>query len=207
MKRHYPIMLDLDGKQVIVVGGGKIAERKVIGLLDTNAHITVISPTLTEVLSQLVQEQRIQCKEKTFESTDITNPLLVFGATNNKGVNEEVKKAAEEKQILCLLVDSPLESDFHIPSTITRGRLQLMISTSGASPTLAKKIKQELEKKYDESYEKFLHFLFDARQQIIKEIEDPEIKSKLLTAIIDKSFYESSNREEKFQELVKEVLK
>ncbi len=206
MKRYYPIMLDLDGKQVAVVGGGIIAERKVLGLLDTNAIITVYSPTLTEGLSQLVQKQRIHWKEKDFESTDLTSPLLVFGATNNKSVNEEVRKAAEEKQLLCLLIDSPLESDFQVPSTITRGRLQLMISTSGASPTLARKIKKELESKFDESYESFLDFLFNARQKIIKEVEDPVIKNKLLTAIIDNTFYESSNREEKFQELLKEVL-
>ncbi|MBE4910622.1 siroheme synthase [Bacillus luteolus] len=207
MKRYYPIMLDLDGKQVVVVGGGKVAERKVLGLLEANANVTIISPTVTEGLSELVQKQRIQWKEKTFESKDLTYPLLVFGATNNKSVNKEVRKAAEEKQLLCLLVDSPLESDFQVPSTVTRGRLQLTISTSGASPTLAKKIKQELENKYDESYESFVDFLFDARQKIINEIEDPAIKSNLLTAIIDKNFYENSNRKEMFEELLKQALK
>jgi precorrin-2 dehydrogenase/sirohydrochlorin ferrochelatase len=200
----YPIMLQLAGKKVAVIGGGKVAERKVTGLLGTGALITVISPDATEELKKLADEGKIVWQPTPFSPADVKDALLIFAATNDNQLNQLVKASAEQHQLVTV-ADAPEESDFHLPSKLKRGRLTIAVSTGGASPMLARKIRANLEQQFDQSYEDYLEFLFAKRQWILKEVADPDLKRKLLTAIVSEEFLTSGSREEDFQRLYEEL--
>lgn len=205
MESYYPIMLKLAGKKVVVVGGGRVAERKISGLIATKANITVVAPKISMEIQQLVENGKIDWLAKSFSFEDIEEAFMVFAATNEKDLNRKIKDAAE----VCTLVtiaDDPEGSDFHVPAKVQRGRLTLAVSTGGASPTLARKIRSQLEQEFDERYEDYLNFLFAARQQILEEVEDPSLKSKLLNQIVNPEFLNSNNRLADFQALYKELI-
>jgi precorrin-2 dehydrogenase / sirohydrochlorin ferrochelatase len=194
-------MLRLEGKKVVVVGGGKVAERKVTGLLGTGSRIIVISPEATDELRGLAGSGMIEWLEKSFSKEDIDGALLIFAATNDKDLNQSIKKAASDQQLVTI-ADDPEGADFHVPSHIQRGRLSIAVSTGAASPTLAKKIREQLEHQFDERYDAYLEFLFSARQRILNEVKDPSKKGKILAAIASEDFLNSQDRETDFLRLL-----
>jgi precorrin-2 dehydrogenase / sirohydrochlorin ferrochelatase len=197
LNSNYPIMLRLEGKKVVVVGGGKVAERKVTGLLGTGSLITVISPNATDELIKLASSGRIEWHEKSFSKEDMEDAFLIFAATNDNKLNQSIKMAASDQQLVTI-ADDPEGSDFHVPSHIQRGRLSIAVSTGGASPTLARKIREQLEQQFDEGYDEYLEFLFSARQRVLKEVNDASRKRKILSAIAGREFLNSKNREADF---------
>jgi precorrin-2 dehydrogenase/sirohydrochlorin ferrochelatase len=197
-------MLRLEGKRIVVVGGGKVAERKVSGLLGTGARVMVVSPEATEDIQRLFHAGKIEWVQGHFSGGDLQGALIVFAATNDKVLNLSIKDSAEPHQLV-MVVDDPEESDFHLPSTFHRGRLSISVSTGGASPTLARKIREQLEQEFDETYEDYLDFLFEKRKWIIKEVADTTLKSKLLTAIASDEFLHSHDRERDFRRLYQEL--
>lgn len=201
MSANYPIMLHLKGKKVVVVGGGKVAERKVKGLLGTGADICVVSPELTDELIKLATEGDIRWKRKASSKDDIQDAYMIFAATNDEAVNQHVKQEANNQQLV-MVADDPEGSDFHVPAKIQRGRLTITVSTGGASPILAGTIREQLEQQFDEQYSDYLEFLFAKRQWILKEVKDASLKKKLLTAIVSEQFLKSENREDDFQRLL-----
>ena len=200
MSTNYPIMMRLKGKKTVVVGGGKVAERKVKGLLGTGALVSVVSPELTDELLRLARDGDIVWLDRTFSKDDIQDAFLVFAATNDEGVNQFVRSVAKDHQLV-MVADDPEDSDFHVPAQVQRGRLSITVSTGGASPILAGKIREQLEQQFDEQYSEYLDFLFSKRQWILKEIKDSSLKKKLLTAIVSEEFLKSEDREEDFQRL------
>ncbi|MDN3017379.1 NAD(P)-binding protein [Paenibacillus sp. BSR1-1] len=200
MNSFYPIILRLEGKKVVVVGGGKVAERKVNSLLGTGADVSVISPEITETIQKLADEGKIVCQQRPFSEEDVYGAFMIFAATNDQALNQMVKDLADSHQLVTI-ADNPDESNFHIPAHLQRGRLSISVSTGGASPTLARKIREQLEQQFNESYEAYLEFLFLKRQWILKEVEDATLKRKLLEAIVSPDFLSSENREEDFQRL------
>jgi precorrin-2 dehydrogenase/sirohydrochlorin ferrochelatase len=205
MKANYPIMLRLDGKTVAVVGGGKVAERKVTGLLRTGAGVNVISPEVTDELKQLALEGKIDWRQKPFSEGDIKDAFMIFAATNDAELNRLVKNSAAEHQLVTI-ADDPDGSDFHVPAHVQRGRLCIAVSTGGASPTLARKIRQQLDVQFDDSYESYLEFLFETRKWILNEVDNAFVRIKLLKAIVSQEFLNSENREEDFQRLYEELM-
>jgi precorrin-2 dehydrogenase/sirohydrochlorin ferrochelatase len=199
----YPIFLKLTGKTVAVIGGGKIAERKVLSFIGTGARIEVTSPELTDELFRLAEAGKIVWKNKLFDAGDLANAFLVIAASNDRATNQLVKASAENGQLVCL-ADDKENSDFQIPSVVRRGKLALAISTSGASPMLAKAIRTKLEQDFDERFADYLDFLDKARKMILKTVDDPARKKQLLAAIIRRKFFESNNRYEDFLQLLNE---
>jgi precorrin-2 dehydrogenase / sirohydrochlorin ferrochelatase len=196
-------MLKLEGKKVVVIGGGRVAERKVTGLLGTGPLITVISPQATDKLKGLASGGLIEWLEKSFSKEDIKGAFLIFAATNDNVLNQSIKMAASNQQLVTI-ADDPEGSDFHVPSHIQRGRLSIAVSTGGASPTLARKIREQLEHQFDDQFEEYLEFLFSARQRILKEVKDPSRKGKILTAIASEEFFNSQEREADLSRLLQE---
>jgi len=194
-------MLNLEGKKVVVVGGGKVAERKVTGLLGTGASIIVISPSATENLRGLAENGMIQWVEKSFNKKDIEGAFLIYAATNDVELNQYVKNAASDQQLVTI-VDDPEGSDFHVPSHMVQGRLSIAVSTGGASPTLARKIREQLESQFDERYDDYLEFLYLARKRVLKEVNEPFRKRKILAAIASEEFLNSNDREAAFLRLL-----
>lgn len=205
MAKHYPISLNLSGKNVIVIGGGKIAERKLKSLLETGAHIVVISPELTVELKKMAEAELFLWKNKLFSHDDLESANLIIAATSDKQINLAVKKSALNHQLISL-VDDPVNSDFQIPSVLRRGKLSIAVSTAGASPILAKEIREQLEHEFDERYIDYLDFLAVARKTILETVQTPEKKKKLLMAIVSSKYLNSNDRQKEFQTLIKQVL-
>jgi precorrin-2 dehydrogenase/sirohydrochlorin ferrochelatase len=137
----YPIFVDLSGRRCVVVGGGEVANRKARKLLQARAGVVVISP---EILPEL-ESVAVEVHRRAYEEGDLEGAYLAFAATNSREVNAAVAREAKERSIPVNVADKPSEGDFALPSTLRRGRLQVAVSTGGASPTLARKIKEELE--------------------------------------------------------------
>ncbi|KAA9031204.1 NAD(P)-binding protein [Niallia endozanthoxylica] len=198
---YYPIYLNLMDKRAVVIGGGKVAERKIQGLMEARALITVVSPELTEKLHQYYKAGNITWKKKTFSAEDIKDAFLIIAAANDPEVSFAVKKAAAPNQLLNL-ADNPEESNFILPSVYKQGKLSMTVSTSGASPTLAKKIKQNLASQYGPEYRDYVDFLYDCRKWILQEITDSKLKKYLLSAITEREFVTSTNRQKDFKDLL-----
>jgi precorrin-2 dehydrogenase / sirohydrochlorin ferrochelatase len=205
MKTYYPIMLDLTGKRVVVIGGGKVAERKVKGLREAKANIIVIAPEVTAFLKELTEKAEITWVKKRFSPEDVEDAFLIIAATNTREINEAVARAAKSYQLLNV-VDAPEQSTFHVPSIVRRGKLSIAVSTGGASPVLAKKICREIAEMYDEDYEQYIDFLYECRQYILRNVSDLNQKRQLLEAITDESFRKSANWEEEFRKLFERIM-
>lgn len=206
MKKYYPINLDLEGKPVVVVGGGKVAERKVAGLLEAEADVTLISPDITEGLKQLAAQGAIAWRQKEVSPEDLLQAAIVIAATNDSTTNAEVNTMAKPHQLVNL-ADNRKDSDFHTPSVIRRGGLVITVSTSGASPILSKRISREIAGRYDEDYEGYLEFLFACRARIVKEVKDPKKKRQLLAALVEQDFLSEGDRHAAFQILYENIMK
>lgn len=202
MYSYYPVAFRLSGRKIIVAGGGKVAERKIAGLIDTEAAITVISPAVTENISGLAGAGELRWLAKPIEAEDLKDAFMIFAATDNHELNQAIKKAAGCHQLVTI-ADDQAGSDFLVPAQVKRGRLNIAVSTGGASPTLAGKIRKQLEEQFDERYEGYLEFLFQARRRILTEVDDPAQKSQLLAALVSPEFLNSEHREADFLKLYK----
>jgi precorrin-2 dehydrogenase / sirohydrochlorin ferrochelatase len=206
MNSSYPVILQLTGKIVVVVGGGNVAERKVTGLLGTGADVFVVSPEATIEIQRLDREGKIVWKQKSFSANDLKDVFIIFAATNNQQINQLVRNSAAAHQLVTI-ADDPEGSNFHVPAHFQRGLLSIAVSTGGASPSLAKQIRDQLEQQFDDSYEGYLDFLFSKRQWILQKVQNPSLKRKLLTTIVSSEFLTSVNREQDFIRLYETLLK
>ncbi|WP_243385996.1 NAD(P)-binding protein [Bacillus kexueae] len=203
---HYPVMLNLKGREVVIIGGGKVASRKIRGLLDSKALITVISPIITAEISELEAEKKLKWKKKTFEKEDIANAFLVIAATDNPSVNASVLANVKENQLINL-VNQPEQSTFLVPAKFTRGKLTVSISTDGAFPGLSKKIKEKLADQFDDEYESYIQFLENCRHEVLQTIPNPKVKKKVLTKLLQVNLLEMDGpgRIQAFEQIMNEV--
>ena len=162
----YPMFVDLKNKPVLVIGGGKIAFRKVSSLLASGAKVTVVTLEAESSLEHMSAEGEIELIKGTFNENMLEDIWLVVAATDDGDVNRSVFEACEQKRILCNVVDVPEYCRFHVPARVQRGGLQIAISTSGKSPALAKKIRKELTETYGPEYENLLEVLNYIRNRI-----------------------------------------
>ena len=141
----YPIYLDLEDRACLVVGGGRVALRKVKGLLEAGARIRVVAKNALPELRDLAAGGKIVLVERPFEAADAGDEWLVFCATDDESVNRSVFEAAEAAHIPANVADVPHLCRFHVPSRYKGGRLQAALSTGGGSPALARKLRESLE--------------------------------------------------------------
>jgi precorrin-2 dehydrogenase/sirohydrochlorin ferrochelatase len=156
----YPIFLDLSGRRCVVVGGGEVASRKARKLLQARAEVVVISPEITPELGSVA----VEVHRRLYEEGDLDNAYLAFAATDSREVNAAVAREAKERGIPVNVADKPSEGDFALPSTLRRGRLQVAVSTGGASPALARRIKDELEESFGPEWSGLVEELHAARR-------------------------------------------
>jgi precorrin-2 dehydrogenase/sirohydrochlorin ferrochelatase len=167
--RYYPAFLNLRGKNVVIVGGGRVAERKMLSLMNTGANITVISPEITRRILREKQGGKIRLIKRPFRKGDLINVFLVISATDSSAINKEVSREAPG---LVNVVDVPALCNFIVPSVIRRGALNIAISTSGISPAMSKTIRGEIQKQYGPVFAGYLNLLKDIRKTALKEIPD-----------------------------------
>lgn len=195
----YPIMLQLSGKHAVVIGGGSVALRKVIDLLEANASVTVVSPSLHPNLYPYYEGENIQWIKREFIPSDIDNAFLVIAATNQRLVNQKVSMSVTDGQLLNV-VDQQEDGNFHIPAKLSRGDLIITVSTNGASPYLSKTIRNEIGEIYDQSMEGYLKFLSQARRIVKKHVKDMRRRKALLKEITHKDYRNSTEKQKVFLE-------
>lgn len=191
----YPAMLNLTGKQAVVIGGGRIAYRKVTSLLDAGAVVTVVSPDVIPVMQELVRQHDVTWRKKKYEPEDIENAMLVIAATNQKTVNRDIAEQAKDHQLVNV-VDQPELGNFQVPAMLRRGKLTITVSTDGASPILAWKIRDDLSAAYDEMYESYLDFLWTCRKRIKNKKMSPERKKELLNRLLNPVYQNPQKQQE-----------
>lgn len=162
----YPVNLQINNRLCIVVGGGSVAERKVVGLLAAGACVTVLSPEVTPHLAQLIMQNKLIHMNRTYGEGDLAGFFIVICATNNGKVNQLVAAEGNRMGALVNVVDAPQLGNFNIPSTITHGDLLITISTGGKSPALAKMLGKELRERYGPEYGTYLELLAAGRAKM-----------------------------------------
>ena len=170
MIEPYPLNLLLNNRAVAVIGGGGVAERKVLSLLDTGAKITVIAPKATKKIKSLATKKKVVLNLRDFVHDDLKGKLLIFAATNSEEVNKQVAHAARKKGILVNCVDDPQECDFFVPSFFRRGSFVLAVSTGGKVPALSKKIRRDIELSYGARFAEYVKLLAKVREKIYQKI-------------------------------------
>jgi siroheme synthase-like protein len=150
---YYPILLNIQGKKCLVVGGGQVALRKAKTLLEYDANVEVVSPTFCPELSQLAKDEAIEAHQRDYRTEDLKGAFIAIAATDNVKTNKRVASEARRRGVLVNVVDDPKNSDFIVPSYLKRGDVIVAVSTSGRSPALARKIRSELEKNFKAEYE------------------------------------------------------
>jgi precorrin-2 dehydrogenase/sirohydrochlorin ferrochelatase len=188
--KYYPVYLELRERPCVVIGGGAIAERKALSLLEAGADVTIVSPTLTQKLQELSVSGKINHLQKEYDEKDLSGEFLVIAATNSPEINTRVAQACKKRHVLVNVAVPPEESSFIVPSVVERGELLIAISTSGASPALSRKIRQELEEKYGPEYELYLAKLSAIRKRIMEEIPDAERRRQIFQLIVDSDVFD-----------------
>jgi siroheme synthase-like protein len=163
---YYPIFLNLQDKKCVVVGGGKVALRKVRTLLDCGTDVTVISPKPYPEIVKLSKDGSIHLIQRDYEAGDLKDAVIANVCTNVKKINRKVADDAKKAGVLVNVADNPESSDFIIPSFFRRGNLTVAVSTSGMSPALARKIRAKLEKSLGEEYGSLLSIIGEVRSTI-----------------------------------------
>lgn len=181
---YYPVMLNLLGQRCVVVGGGRVAERKISGLLAAQANVVVVSPRVTARIVQWMDEGVMSGVLREYAPGDLAGAFLVFAATDDGRLNERVVADARQLGIAVNAASSPAVSTFVNPSTIRRGKLVLAVSTSGASPELAKKIGEQLEAQYGDEYEVYLDFLHQFRLVVQARVPEAALRHRMMERML-----------------------
>lgn len=206
--KYYPVFLDINGRECLVVGGGSVGTRKALSLVEGGAHVTVVSPAVTDRLDALAQKGVIRLKKRTYRPSDMEGMFLVFGATNNDSLNRRIHQDAEQLNTLCNIADRPEVCNFILPATVKRDDLVIAISTSGTSPAFAKQLRRRLEKQFGQEYATFLKLMGGIRSLLLAEKHAPEEHKPIFNRIIDSDIIEliRDNKKEDINDLLRDIL-
>ena len=185
MNTYYPVYIQLREQPCVVIGGGKIAEGKVDGLLVAQANVTVISPDLTPHLQVLVERKQITYLARAYQTGDLTGAFLVICATDQAEINHRVWQEATANRQLVNVVDDTPRCNFIAPSILRKGDLTIAISTSGKAPALAVRLKERLQRELGPEYERFLELAGELREPLARHVPDFETRKALWYELVD----------------------
>ena len=187
---YYPIFLDLRDKNVLVVGGGKVAERKILNLLKYGCRIHVVSPELTSQLEKLVANKKIQHIPQQSLNQAMSEAFMVIAATDDPVVNARIASRAKEQGLLVNAVDQPRDCNFIMPSVVKSGDLQIAISTGGKSPALAKKIRKELQTLFGSEYGSLVKLLGILRTEVLAQGDTSSENKPFFESVVNSDLLE-----------------
>ncbi|MBC5998293.1 bifunctional precorrin-2 dehydrogenase/sirohydrochlorin ferrochelatase [Romboutsia ilealis] len=192
----YSINLELDKFEVVIIGGGEVAYRKCKNFIDFNKKVKVIAPKFIKEFQGL--RDKVELIEDIYKEEYIKDSFIVVAATNNKDVNKAIGEYCNLNNKLVNVVDSIELSNYTVPSYIKRGDLLISVSTSGKSPSLSRKIKEDLESQYDDSYEEYINLLGEVRRKIIAQVDDATIRRNLIKNLINLNLKELREEKNKY---------
>lgn len=166
MPAYYPLMLDLRGRVAIVIGGDSVAAGKAATLAASGALVHVLSPTYDTEMRQLAEQQQVTLEYKAYEPGDLAGAFVIVAATNDRQLIEAIWTETQERGQLVNIVDVPQYCNFIVPSILRRGQLTIAVSTEGASPGLAKRIRHELEEHFSPTYGTYIQLASIVRKYL-----------------------------------------
>jgi precorrin-2 dehydrogenase / sirohydrochlorin ferrochelatase len=192
----FPAFLKLQGRAVLMVGGGPIAEQKLASLIESEALITLVAPQITPAIREHACAGSIQWIAREFRRSDLDRIFLVIAATGDPSVSEDIFREADRRNILCNAVDEPERCHFYYGSVVRRGDLQIAISTNGKSPALAQRLRKELESLIESTYADWLEWLGRVRNLYIQRHVAREPRVRALHHIASRQVFERFRRRE-----------
>ena len=197
MTSLFPMFMKLAGRQCLVVGAGKVGEPKIGGLLETGARIRVVALDASPAVREWARAGKIELELRAFANEDLHRAFLVVVATNSRSLNECIYHEAQRLGVLCNVVDVPDLCDFFYPSVVRRGDLQIAVSTAGQSPSLAQKIRQQLEKQFGPAYAAWVAELGETRKLILASELEKDRKLDLLHSLVSREAVEAALAEQR----------
>jgi len=206
--KYFPVFLDINDRNCLVIGGGSVGTRKALALVESGANVTVISPTVTDTLRSLARRGTINLKTRTYCPADMEGMFLVFGATNQETLNRQINQDAERLNMLCNIADRPAVCNFILPATVKRGDLVIAISTSGKSPAFAKELRKHLETQFGDEYATLLTLMGGIRSLLLKEKHAPEEHKPIFNRIIQSGIIDliKADKKEEIDTLLRIIL-
>lgn len=192
MTNLFPMFVKLEGRQCLVVGAGKVGEPKIGGLLETGARIRVVALEASPAVREWARSGKIELELRAFTNHDLQGAFLVVVATASRTLNQRIYHQAQRSGVLCNVVDVPDLCDFFYPSIVRRGDLQIAVSTAGQSPSLAQKIRQQLEKQFGPGYAAWVAELGETRKLILASDLDKDRKLDLLHSLVSREAAEKA---------------
>lgn len=214
MSSLYPIMLRLEGRSCVIVGGGAVAARKVDRLLSAGAQVTVISPVLYPALELLAETKKITVQQTTYEAGMLASlhPLLVFAATDDPTVNQQVADEARSLGALVNGVDEQGDRDFMSMATVQRGDITVAVSLGGASPALVAHLQRQIDKAIGEEYVTLAEWMGEARPKIQAEVESQSDRAAVWRRVLESSILDKLRQgdletaRQQFDDIIQEAL-
>ena len=192
MTSLFPMFVKLAGRQCLVVGAGKVGEPKIGGLIDTGARIRVVAIEASPAVREWARDGKVELELRPFSADDLDGVFLTVVATTSSRLNESIYREAQRRGMLCNVVDVPDCCDFFYPAVVRRGDLQIAISTAGQSPSLAQKLRQQLEKQFGDGYAAWVTELGETRKLILASDLDKERKLELLHSLASREAVEAA---------------
>src|ERR1700687_2626284 len=186
------MFMKLAGKRCLVVGAGKVGEPKIGGLIDTGARIPVVAIAASGQVREWAEAGKIGLGLRAFSLSDLDGKCLAVVATASRSLNEFVYREAQRRGVLCNVVDVPELCDFFYPAVVRRGDLQIAISTAGQSPSLAQKLRQQLERQFGEGYAAWVEQLGATRRLVLASDLDKDTKWELLHSLASREAFEAA---------------
>ncbi|MDF1577047.1 MAG: bifunctional precorrin-2 dehydrogenase/sirohydrochlorin ferrochelatase [Desulfurivibrionaceae bacterium] len=186
--KYFPISLDINKRVGVVIGGGKVAARKVAALLAGGAMIRVISPELGGELRALAQTGRIEWLPRQYRQGDLAGAFLVIAATDDEQVQAEVFREADQNNQLINVADVPQRCNFILPAVVRRNALTIAVSTAGNSPALAGKLRREIEGLIGPEYGVLAEIMGLLRPEVLRQGRGPAENKKVFAALLDEHF-------------------
>lgn len=199
--KTYPMFAIIVGRPCLVVGGGAVGERKVRDLREAGARVTVVSRELAPTLAELADRGEIQYLKGDFTPEHLKGMALVVGATDDPEVNSLVSRAAQAAGILVNIVDQPELCTFIVPARVSRGELTIAVSTGGASPALARRVREDLEEHFGPEYGPYLELLKAVRERLLSRRRGHPDNAELFHRLVKSPLKEAVARGDR-QELV-----
>ena len=182
---HYPISVDLTNRRCVVVGGGTVAQRKVETFLEFGAAVAVVAPELTPRLRELASEGAIEHIAGMYEPANLDGAFLAVAATDDPHTNRAVSAEAQRRGMLVNVVDEPDLCTFFVPAIVRQGDLVIGVSTSGRSPAMARRIREELEALFGSHYGELAELLGELRDEIKARYPDMADRNRAYVRILD----------------------
>jgi precorrin-2 dehydrogenase/sirohydrochlorin ferrochelatase len=185
MSGYYPIYMNLAGRTCLVVGGGAVAGRKAVSLLECGAKVKLVAPEVCEAVADMEREGKLKRIADVFRPEHMDGAALAIGSTDNNEVNRLVFEEAVKRNIPVNIVDQSALCSFIVPSVVRRGDLVIAVSTSGKSPATAKRARKMLEGLFGNEWAVYLEMMGEARERLLSSVADIAERERMFNRLAD----------------------